>query len=151
MVYNTKRNILMHIKHRSLFSIVLLDIITLGLYSIYWFFITKTEMNTINAQSAKVPFFLWFFVPIINIWWFYRFCKAMNVITRGSLGVWVAFFAPIILYFAAMFILNMYSQYLVTSLTQTNLYFALFSIILSAIVSTLPILYYQSNLNKVAR
>ncbi len=50
----------MHLKHRSLFAIILLDIVTLGLYSIYWFFITKTEMNTLNAQSAKVPFFCGF-------------------------------------------------------------------------------------------
>ncbi len=75
----------------------------------------------------------------------------MNVITRGKLGVGVAFFAPIILYFVALFIINLNSQFLINSLTQTNLLFALYSIALSAVVSTLPILYYQSNLNKVAR
>ena len=141
----------MRMKHRSLLGITALEVITFGLYSIYGFFITKTEMNTLNGQSDRVPFFLWFFIPVINIWWFYRFCKAMHITTKRQLGVWVAFFAPIVLYFVGLFIINFNSQFFLNSITQTNFFFAVFSVFLTAAASALPILYYQHYLNKVAR
>lgn len=140
----------MRLKHRSLIGVFLLNCITLTLYYIYWFFITKTEMNVINSRDAKVPFFLWFFVPIVNIWWFYRFCKAMEVSTKGRLNKWLAFFAPILIGVIVGLLFGVTSS--VISLSSTNLSTSsLFSYALSVLLFSLPILYYQSYLNKVSR
>ncbi|MBA3679115.1 DUF4234 domain-containing protein [Candidatus Saccharibacteria bacterium] len=139
----------MRLKHRSLFAIFLLNCITFSLYQIYWFFVTKTEMNILNSRENKVPFFLWFFIPIINIWWFYRFCKGMGAATKGRLNKWLAFFAPAII---GLIIGAGYS--LTTTITLGSNYYnptALFSYALSILVAILPILYYQSYLNKVSR
>lgn len=140
----------MRLKHRSLIMVFLLNCITLTLYQIYWFFISKTEMNVINSRENKVPFFLWFFIPIINIWWFYRFCKGMEAATKGSLNKWLAFFAPVIIAIIVGVIFGVTSTAIV--LSSTNLSpTALFSYAVSVLLFSLPILYYQSYLNKVAR
>lgn len=140
----------MRLKHRSLIGVFLLNCITLTLYYIYWFFITKTEMNVINSRDAKVPFFLWFFVPIVNVWWFYRFCKAMEISTKGRLNKWLAFFAPVLIGVIVGLVFGVTSSTI--SLSSTNLSSsALFSYALSVLLFSLPILYYQSYLNKVSR
>lgn len=140
----------MRIKHRSLVGVFLLNCITLTLYYIYWFFIVKTEMNVVNSKQDKVPFFLWFFVPIINIWWFYRFCRGMEAATKGELNKWLAFFIPWIIAIVVSVLFGATSTSIVlTSTTVTTS--ALFSYALSVLLFSLPILFYQHYLNKVAR
>lgn len=159
----------MRMKYRSLVSILLLNIITLGLYQIYWYFITKTEMNTLNKRELKVPFFLWFFIPIINIWWFWHFAKALEATTKGTLNRWLAFLAPVLIYLTLGLILevlawilglqtgytyNVFSfinAYLI-GLNSMSINIAHFWLVLiNGVVILLPVFYYQSNLNKVAR
>ncbi len=140
----------MRIKHRSLIVVFLLNCITLTLYQIYWFFITKTEMNVVNAKQDKVPFFLWFFVPIINIWWFYRFCKAMSIVTKGMLNKWLAFFAPFIISAMVGVVFGLFNNFVIYSPAQLTSS-ALLSYGISVLLFSLPILYYQSYLNKVSR
>lgn len=139
----------MRIKHRSLLAITILTLITLGIYQPYWYFITKTEMNVVNAKSAKVPFFLWFFVPLVNIWWFWRFAKAIEKITHNSVSRWSAFFGPIFLSIAGT-LLGIYAsrpQSLSSTLAFSGVGYSLFVVVLGL----LPIYYYQSNLNKYAK
>lgn len=144
------RGIIMRIKHRSLLGVFLLNCVTLTLYQIYWFFITKTEMNVVNSRQYKIPFFLWFFIPIINIWWFYRYCKAVEAITKGQLNKWVAFFLPVIIGVIVGIIFGVNST--VITLSSTNLSTpALLSYGFSILLLSLPILIYQHFLNKVAR
>jgi hypothetical protein len=139
----------MRIKHRSLIAVFLLNCITLSLYQIYWFFITKTEMNVVNSDRDKVPFFLWIFVPIINIWWFYRYCRGMEAVTKGALNKWLAFFIPVIV---AIVVSAMFGAAGTISLTATNLSSsALLSYGFAVLLFSLPILIYQHYLNKVAR
>ena len=139
----------MRLKHRSLISVTLLTILTLGIYQIYWYFITKTEMNVINGKDYKVPFFLWFFIPIINIWWFWRFAKAIEKSTKGNVGRWVAFFAPAVL--SAIAGVALYVTFGPNNVggifTPSRLVYSVFVVI----ASLLPIYYFQSNLNKYAK
>ena len=139
----------MRIKHRSLFGITILTIITFGIYPIYWYFITKTEMNVVNGKSAKVPFFLWFFIPVINIWWFWRFAKAIEKITKGSVSRWSAFFGPIFLALMAGFLLvYVFGPYNGGGII--NLSRVMYSL-LAIVLGLLPIYYFQSNLNRFAK
>ncbi len=139
----------MRLKHRSLFLITLLTIITFGIYQIYWYFITKTEMNVLNGKEYKVPFFLWFFIPIINIWWFWRFAKAIEKSTKGIVGRWTAFFAPLLLSaLAGITLFIVFGPNNVGGLlTPSRLVYSLAVIV----ASLLPIYYFQSNLNKYAK
>lgn len=139
----------MRTKRRSLPAIVLLNIITFGIYQIYWYFITKTEMNTLNSKNYKVPFFLWFFIPIINIWWFWRFAKAIEKTTKGTIGRWVAFFAPVIL--GILGGVGIWLLYPVIYIDQGAYQTTLLGSLILAIIYLLPVLYFQSNLNKYAR
>lgn len=139
----------MRTKHRSLLGITLLTIVTLGLYQIYWYFITKTEMNTVNSRAFKVPFFLWFFIPFINIWWFWRFAKAIEKTTKGSVNRWAAFFAPVILGVLGGFVIGLLYP---AALQPNGVYQVSFwGSLLVVMVSLLPIYYFQLNLNKFAR
>ena len=139
----------MSTKHRSIIGITFLEIITFGIYKFYWYFITKTELNVVNGKSVKIPFFLWFFVPIINIWWFWRFAKSIEKITSGSVSRWSAFIAPVVLNFAsAIFLVIIYGP-LGFGKTFTVPWFV--SLIVATIMLLLPIYYYQSNLNKYAK
>ncbi len=138
----------MRTKHRSLLAILLLNIITFGLYQIYWYFITKTEMNTVNGRDYKVPFFLWFFVPIINIWWFWRFAKAIEKSTHGKVGRWAAFFAPVVLGFLGAIALALLYPFIGSPQGYQTSFLGSLTITL---VILLPIFYFQSNLNKYAK
>jgi hypothetical protein len=139
----------MRLKHRSLLGITLLTLITFGIYPIYWFFITKTEMNVLNGKSVKVPFFLFYFIPIINIWWFWRFAKAIEKTTKGNVGKWSAFLVPPILEALAGAII----YFVITNsngigfITLSNGVYALVVVVLGL----LPIYYFQSNLNRYAK
>lgn len=139
----------MRIKHRSILGITLLTIITFGFYQIYWYFITKTEMNVVNGKAVKVPFFLWFFIPIINIWWFWRFAKAIEKITKDNVGRWSAFLAPLVF--------NIISVLLVSFIFARNSGLGLITLpngiygLVVVILSLLPIYYFQTNLNRYAK
>ena len=66
-----------HIKYRNMFVQVLLFIITLGIYSICWFYVTFNELNTANGKEASGC--LWtilLFVPIAN--WFAQWKHSME-------------------------------------------------------------------------
>lgn len=140
----------MRMKHRSLLAILLLNIITFGIYQIYWYFITKTEMNTLNKHELKVPFFLWFFIPLVNIWWFWRFAKAIEATTKGLIGRWAAFLAPFVIALAVSIFLGLTPPYSIVTFGLNNTHMWL-QLIFVNILILLPIFYYQSNLNKVAR
>lgn len=140
----------MRMKHRSLLAMFLLNVITLGIYQIYWYFITKTEMNTLNAKGVKVPFFLWFFIPLVNIWWFWRFAKAIEKTTKGAIGRWAAFLAPIVIW-AVVSMFFGFTQNIFISVSHLSNPSLWVSLTISNILILLPIFYYQSNLNKVAR
>ncbi len=65
-----------HIKYRNMFGQVLLFIITLGIYSVYWFYVTFNELNTANGKEASGC--LWtilLFVPIANFFSVWKYSE----------------------------------------------------------------------------
>ena len=139
----------MRTKRRSLIAVLLLNMITLGFYQIYWYFITKTEMNTLNSRNYQVPFFLWFFIPIINIWWFWRFAKAIEVTTKGEVNRWSAFLAPFVIALAVGIFLGAAPYTMVTDSLSSISFWLRYGFI--NLLVLLPIFYFQSNLNRFAR
>src|SRR5262245_49790393 len=62
----------MKIKHRSPVAIIILTIVTFGIYGLYWFVKTKGEINSLGAQ---IPTALLIIVPIANIYFVYKYSE----------------------------------------------------------------------------
>ena len=65
-----------HIKYRNMLMQVVLVIVTLGLYAIYWYYVTLKEMKIANGKDEGVG--LWTLlsvIPIANLFadWHYSF------------------------------------------------------------------------------
>jgi hypothetical protein len=55
-----------HIKYRNMFIQVILYVITLGIYGLYWFYVTFNEMSTANGKTEDTGC-LWTFLLLIPI------------------------------------------------------------------------------------
>ncbi len=75
-------------QHRDPIMVILLSIITLGIYSLFWYVTTKNEMN---AKGAQIPTAWLIIIPFVNIWWYWKFCEGVELVTNKGMGVTVAF------------------------------------------------------------
>ena len=60
------------IRPRNLWLMLFLLVITLGFYAIYWLYKTKNELNRLGGT---IPTFILFFIPIVNLYFFYSYAK----------------------------------------------------------------------------
>ena len=79
---------------RSVAAVIILSIITLGIYTIVWFVKTKNEMNT---AGAGIPSAWWIIVPIANIWWLWKYSEGVELVSRKDMSGPVAFLLLILL------------------------------------------------------
>ena len=70
-------------KNRSLVAVVLLTLITFGIYGIVWEVKTKGEMVRLGAD---IPTALLIIVPIANLWWAYKYCMGVEKVTDGKMS-----------------------------------------------------------------
>ena len=64
---------------------VLLFIITLGLYSIYWFYFTSSEMVEHKRLTGNpVVWAILFVFPIIDLYAWWQHSKAVEAVTEGK-------------------------------------------------------------------
>lgn len=79
------------IKRRNMFVQVLLMIVTFGIYAIYWFYQTASEMKTIaNEPNAQVG--LWtvlLFVPFGGLYSFYKYGELFEKTGEEKLSRWI--------------------------------------------------------------
>lgn len=75
-------------QHRDPIMVILLSIITLGIYGLFWYVATKNEMNT---KGAQIPTAWLIIIPFVNIWWYWKFCEGVELVTNKGMGVAVAF------------------------------------------------------------
>lgn len=66
---------------RSPLMVFVLSVVTLGLYEIYWLVKTKDEMN---AAGAEVPTAWLILVPIVSLWWMWKYSEGVDTVTRGQ-------------------------------------------------------------------
>jgi len=82
------------VKKRNPVAVLLLPIITLGIYGIVWYVRTKNEMNSLGAQ---IPTAWLIIIPFVNIWWLWQWCKGVELATKGTMNVGLAFVLMILL------------------------------------------------------
>jgi len=81
-------------QRRSIAMVIVLSIITFGIYAIVWMVKTKNEMN---SQGANVPTAWLIIVPIISIWWMWKYAGGVEHVTRGKTSQVIAFILMFIL------------------------------------------------------
>jgi hypothetical protein len=75
----------MPIKHRNPVAVVILSLITLGIYGVYWVVKTKQE---INSMGGNIPTAWLIIVPIANIYFLYRYCEGFaTYVKKDNLGI----------------------------------------------------------------
>lgn len=75
-------------KKRNPFLVFFLPLITFGIYSIVWWVMTKSEMNT---KGAEIPTAWLIIVPIVNWWWMWKFCEGVELVTKKGMTTGIAF------------------------------------------------------------
>ena len=80
------------VKERNIILVYVFWLITLGIYSIYWWVSTKREFN--NEFGAQVPTAWLIIVPIANIYWLFKYAEAFanNVKKDNNVTLWAILF-----------------------------------------------------------
>ena len=79
---------------RSVVGVILLSIVTLGIYSIVWFVKTKGEMV---KSGADIPTAWLIIVPIASIYWMWKWAGGVEHVTRGKQSQVIAFILVFVL------------------------------------------------------
>ena len=89
------------VKYRHMWRQVGLMIITLGIYSVYWFYQTANELKGLaNAHQAEPA--LWtilLFIPFAGLYSYYKYAELYEFISPDRFNRWILwllwiFFAP---------------------------------------------------------
>ena len=82
-------------KHRSPAAPLLLPMVTFGIYSLVWFVKTKNEINLVAI--SKIPTAWLLIVPIVSIWWEWKFAVGVEEATDRGFGKHAAFWLLVLL------------------------------------------------------
>lgn len=66
---------------RSPATVLILSLVTFGIYSLIWFVKTKREMV---SAGADIPTSWLIIVPIANLWWMWKWSGGVEHVTRGK-------------------------------------------------------------------
>lgn len=80
-------------KKRNLLLQVLWMILTCGLYAIYWFYQTSTEMKVLTQDEQASPA-LWtvlLFIPFLGFYSLYQYAKLYEKYSRDQFNPWLLF------------------------------------------------------------
>lgn len=89
--------------NRSPIMVILLSILTLGIYVIIWLVKTKREMV---ALGAEIPTSWLLIVPIANLIYLYKYFMGVEFVTKGEKQgmmlflIWILGLAPVSMYIA---------------------------------------------------
>ncbi len=73
---------------RSILVVILLTFLTFGLYSLYWLASTKNEMN---RQGAQIPTAWLMIIPIVSLYWIWKYCEGVEQVSDRQMSGIVAF------------------------------------------------------------
>ena len=64
--------------------VVLFTVLTLGIYGIYWSYKTHGELKELGEE---LPPFVLLLVPVVNLYYLYKYIRAVESATEASIGV----------------------------------------------------------------
>lgn len=104
-------------KQRNPIAVALLPFVTFGIYSIYWQVVTKIELN---KKGATIPTAWLLVVPIVNIWWLWKYSEGVDKITNGKMSAVISFILLFLLGFIGSAIIqDSFNQLPETAATST--------------------------------
>ncbi len=65
------------IRYRNLVLVAILSVVTAGIYLIYWFVRTKSELNSLGAKIPTAWLLLLF--PIGTLYWLYKYAEGVHL------------------------------------------------------------------------
>lgn len=71
-------------EERNLVVVALLSLITFGIYILYWFYKTAKELR---QRGKEIPNFILILIPLVNIYYFYKYTKAAEDVADLSFEV----------------------------------------------------------------
>lgn len=81
------------VKYRSMWTQVFLMVITFGIYTFYWYYQTASELKMLAKDEEAAPT-LWtilLFLPIANIYAFYKYSELYEKICSEKINKWILF------------------------------------------------------------
>ncbi len=78
---------------RSPAAVLILSLITLGIYSLIWYVKTKGEMV---RAGADIPTAWLIIIPIANLWWMWKWSGGVEHVTRGKSSQAITFIMVLI-------------------------------------------------------
>ncbi len=75
-------------KRRNPLAVFFLSLITFGIYGIVWYVKTKNEMNRLGA---KIPTAWLIIIPLVNIYWMWKYSEGVGQVTKGEMSAPIAF------------------------------------------------------------
>ena len=88
---------------RSVIAVILLSIVTFGIYALVWMVKTKNEMNKLGAD---IPTAWLLIVPIVSIYWTWKFAGGVEHVTRGKQSQVISFILMFVLGLIGMAIIQ---------------------------------------------
>ncbi len=90
-------------KKRNPLLVLFLSLITLGIYALVWYVLTKNEMN---AKGATIPTAWLIIIPFVNFYWLWKFCEGVELVTKKGMSTAVAFLLVFLLSVIGMAIIQ---------------------------------------------
>ena len=76
------------VKHRNPVMVIVLTVITLGIYGIYWVVSTTNELRSLKADAPNPWALVLFIIPLVNIivalWYYWKYSGAVEEISGFS-------------------------------------------------------------------
>lgn len=90
-------------RKRNPFVVLLLTLITFGIYGLVWEVKTKNDMNKLGAD---IPTAWLLIVPLVNLWWLWKYSEGVEKATSGQTSGVLAFVLLFLLGVIGMVILQ---------------------------------------------
>jgi hypothetical protein len=75
-------------KNRNIGTMILLTIVTFGIYFLVWSVMTAREMR---RQGADIPNSILIIIPFANIWWTWKYSEGVEKVTAGKVSTILSF------------------------------------------------------------
>jgi Domain of unknown function (DUF4234) len=96
------------IKKRNMAAQVFLAIITLGIYSIYWFYQVSVEMKELanDTQASPALWTVLLFIPLGGFYSYYKFSEIYEKVSAEHFNKWLLFVLYLVFCPAVWFIVQ---------------------------------------------
>jgi hypothetical protein len=75
-------------KNRNIGTMILLTVVTFGIYFLVWSVKTAREMR---SQGADIPNSILIIIPLANIWWTWKYSEGVEKVTAGKVSTILSF------------------------------------------------------------